>query len=469
MKKDNSLAIHRMIVDNVSDAIITFSKEFSITTWNKAAERMYGWKEGEVIGKDPFRLFNSNGTEEQRVKLFQQLHDKKNVEIEVMHRTKNNVELIVEAHIMGFVDEEGEISGYVTVNRDITKRKQAEDVSKRLVEERLQIEKRFHNVMDLMDEGCAIFDYDWNHIYVNPANARHAHSTPEKLIGKNLLKIIPGIDKSAFFETYKRVMEERIPLRVESNFIFEDGTSGWYEVRAIPVPEGIFILTIDITERKLTEEKIRKALKDKEVLLRELYHRTKNNMQIVYSLLGLKGETTKEESVKSILGEMRNRIMTISLVHQKLYQSKDLSNIDLKEYITELITLLMNSYSSLNKNVDIMFDLEEISVLIDTAVPVGLIINELISNSLKHAFPDGRKGKIFVHLHRTDTNFIELKVSDDGIGIPEGVDILSPNTLGAQLFHSIVEDQLGGTLELDTTNGVSCTIQFGELLYEERV
>jgi two-component sensor histidine kinase len=209
--------------------------------------------------------------------------------------------------------------------------------------------------------------------------------------------------------------------------------------------------------------------KEKEVLLRELYHRTKNNMQVISSLLGIKADLSSDESVKSILNDMGGRIRTISLVHQKLYQSKNLSRIDLSDYIRDLANLLIDSFSSLSSRVSLNLNLENVNVLIDTAIPCGLIINELITNSLKYAFPGDLEGEIIIRLHKTKDDLITLNISDNGIGIPDGKDIYNGETLGIQLLTSIVEHQLLGKILFDCNKGVSCTISFKDSLFMERV
>jgi two-component sensor histidine kinase len=229
------------------------------------------------------------------------------------------------------------------------------------------------------------------------------------------------------------------------------------------------LTAVDISERKQSEEKLKLALEEKEVLLRELYHRTKNNMQVVYSFLGLKAETIEDEKTKAILKDMGTRIQSIALVHQKLYHSHNLSRIDLKEYITDLVQLLMNSYSSAGKDIKLSLNLESIDVLIDTAIPCGLLINEIISNSFKHGFKNRRGGRIAVKLIRENQDIIELLISDNGVGISKGIDLFSENTLGLRLFMNIVEEQLQGNVVFETKKGVSCSIRFKDIFYKERV
>ena len=253
-----------------------------------------------------------------------------------------------------------------------------------------------------------------------------------------------------------------------------DGTHKIIFNSAVPVYEngnkiiGAVVVNQDITELKRAEESLKDSLKEKEILLKELYHRTKNNMQVISSLLGLKAASIEDERLTKILDEMNVRIQTISLVHQKLYQSQNLSRIDLKDYITDLINLIEKSYQDEPGRISITTDLESINVLIDTAIPCGLIINELVSNAFKYAFPGKRKGCIKINLKHVVGDIIELNISDDGVGVPEGFNMMETNTLGYKLFKNIAENQLMGTIKIDNQKGLSFTVHFREI-YKERV
>lgn len=225
----------------------------------------------------------------------------------------------------------------------------------------------------------------------------------------------------------------------------------------------------DITDRRQAEDQVKASLREKEILLRELYHRTKNNMQVIRSMLSLQSSYIKDENVLKIFQETENRIQSMALVHHKLYQTKDLSNISLKEYISELGDILLESYSVQSDKVLIVSDMDDVSVLIDTAVPCGLIVNELISNSLKHAFPEDMKGEIRIRLCRTDQGEILIRISDNGVGVPEGFDFRETKTLGLETIFGIGEIQLEGEVIFDTSNGVACQIRFKDTSYEPRV
>jgi len=221
----------------------------------------------------------------------------------------------------------------------------------------------------------------------------------------------------------------------------------------------------DITERKRNEEQIKQSLNEKELLLRELYHRTKNNMQVICSLIRLKSTETKNNELKNIFIDMENRIHSMSLVHQKLYSSGDLSNINLNDYIKDLTNLLIISFEQKAGNIAVRLLTTDVYVTIETAIPCGLILNELITNSFKHAFPHEMHGEITITLKKHDDNRIEFSVSDNGIGVTDGSDILIGGKLGMKSIMNIGKQQLDAEIIMSTSNGVTCTILFTDKQY----
>ncbi len=213
-------------------------------------------------------------------------------------------------------------------------------------------------------------------------------------------------------------------------------------------------------DRKRVEEEIKKSLKEKEVLLREIHHRVKNNMQIISSLLTLQSQYLKDKKDADIFIDSQNRIESMSLVHEKLYQSRDLAKIDFKEYVEDMTSGLFQSYGVDAGNISLNIDVENIELAIDHAIPCGLIINELVTNSLKYAFPEGRKGEIKISLRSSGENVIELVVGDNGIGIPKDLDFRKTESLGLHLVTILAESQLHGEIKLDRSNGTEFQIKF---------
>ena len=217
---------------------------------------------------------------------------------------------------------------------------------------------------------------------------------------------------------------------------------------------------VDITERKRAEHKIATSLREKEVLLREVHHRVKNNMQVVASLLQSQGRKTKNKQVLEAFEESRNRIGAMSMIHEALHQSPGLSNVDFDRYLRKLVGNLCQANEAMAGRIGWTVDVADVSLGIDQAVPFGLIINELISNTFKHAFPRDRRGEIRVALSSDDGGEISLEVSDDGIGLPEDLDIRNTDTLGFGLVVGLTERQLRGSIAVDRTAGTKFLIRF---------
>ena len=203
-------------------------------------------------------------------------------------------------------------------------------------------------------------------------------------------------------------------------------------------------------------------MREKEVLLQEIHHRVKNNLNIIISLLKLQALHIDEPAILSIFQDCQNRIKSMALIHERLYQTKDFSRVNYKEYITSLVTDLLAVNFHQQARPEIVMDLGDIFLDLDTAIPCGLIVNELVTNALKYAFPDSRTGKITVSLKETDAGRHLLAVKDNGIGLPDGFDLHHAKTLGLQLIQILVK-QLHGTLEIDpgSERGTEFRITFG--------
>jgi PAS domain S-box-containing protein len=237
---------------------------------------------------------------------------------------------------------------------------------------------------------------------------------------------------------------------------------------------NLFIAIIrDISERKKAEERIKASLKEKEVLLKEIHHRVKNNMQIISSLLNLQANNVNDKDYTAMLNESHNRIKSMSLVHEKLYQSEDLSSIDFYDYIKSLVNGLFEFYSINTNRISLSLDIQGTAIDVDTAIPCGLIINELVSNSLKHAFPDDRQGNIKISFHKNELDGAteyEMITSDDGVGMPESLDIRQTDTLGLQLVTTLVEIQLQSKIELSRgQDGTQFLIRFKKYKSKPRI
>jgi len=253
------------------------------------------------------------------------------------------------------------------------------------------------------------------------------------------------------------------PFRAECRFLNKRAQVVWVhgEARLIPDQLGQPVLlqgvAFDITESKRAEEIVKNSLREKELLLKEIHHRVKNNLQITSSLLRLQAGKITDSGVRQLLRESQDRIRSMALVHDMLYRSQDLARIDFPEYVRTLVTRLFRSYNVTNR-IRPVVELENIVFGVDLAVPCGLIINELVANALKHAFPGERQGRVRVRMTVAPDSYT-LSVQDDGIGFPAGIDFLHTETLGLQLVRMLSE-QIGGQLHLETGAGTGLSLVF---------
>ncbi|MEI6126977.1 MAG: PAS domain S-box protein [Pseudomonadota bacterium] len=258
-----------------------------------------------------------------------------------------------------------------------------------------------------------------------------------------------------------------IPLRYHRR---KDGTVFPCEIRTGTFELGgqrlVFGLIQDITGRKMAEEKLLASLREKEVLLKELHHRTKNNMQVISSLLSLqlKYIDGENESLTTIFSDIQSRIKSMALVHEMLYMSRDIASIDLRDYVQALVASLLPGSMAAAKKISLALDLESVIVGIEAAIPFGLAANELLTNVIKHAFPGGRAGSVTISLHAREGNEIHLAIKDDGVGMPQNFFSGKGATLGLILVRNLVEYQLQGRLELDSGTGTQFKIIFAYFL-----
>jgi PAS domain S-box-containing protein len=224
----------------------------------------------------------------------------------------------------------------------------------------------------------------------------------------------------------------------------------------------------DVTERKKAELRIKEALREKDVLLREIHHRVKNNMQVISSLLSLQAQKFRDKDVTEAFRESQGRIRSMALVHEKLYQTRDLSHIDFSDYVQSLTASLFRAYQVNPEKVKLKMDLDKVRLDINTSIPCGLILNEIVLNSLKHAFPGDRKGEICVELREKKEGLIRLTVKDDGVGFPPGIDIRNTDTLGLQIV-TLLTDQLDGKVEVRSEGGTAVTLTFLAKQYKPRI
>lgn len=243
----------------------------------------------------------------------------------------------------------------------------------------------------------------------------------------------------------------------------KDGSEFPVEIGINPVDtgEGIMVLSVilDLSERKQAEKRIQDALTQKDLLLREVHHRVKNNLQVIHSLLDLQVLKLDDHDVIGVLRDSQNRIRSMSLIHQTLYQSSNFARVDFQRFLDELVPSLIESYRSVVGQVSIDINAHEVKLPINEAIPCGLVINELVSNALKHGFAQAQQGSIRVTVLATEDNMVEISVSNDGHPIPPDLDFARSATLGFQLVRLLTR-QLNGTLDIQRAGPTRIALRF---------
>ncbi|PKL73174.1 MAG: diguanylate cyclase, partial [Methanobacteriales archaeon HGW-Methanobacteriales-2] len=304
-------------------------------------------------------------------------------------------------------------------------------------------------------------------------NFVEVNSVASQILGythEELLNMSPrDIEDIKSFNESKRMAD-----RVKENKITFETTLMSKDGRKIPVEINTHIFTLnqdklslsiarDITERKKMEEEIKVSLEEKEMLLREIHHRVKNNLMIISSLLNLQSRYITDKEVLDVFKDSQNRARSMALIHDRLYQSSHLKRINIGDYILTLASDLFRIYAIAQDRVELNFDLEDVMIDINTMIPLGLIVNELLSNCLKHAFPNDRSGRIDIAFQGENEHY-QLTVADDGVGFPENLDYRNTKSLGLRLVN-ILTDQIDGKMELKQDKGTQFTIEFKEKKY----
>lgn len=324
--------------------------------------------------------------------------------------------------------------------------------------------KKWDRTFNALPDLITIMDTEHRVVKVNQAMADSMGVSPEKAIGKHCYEMVHGTRCPIDTCPHTLLLVDGAQHKAE---IQEDNLGGFFLVTVSPIKdeEGKIVGSVhvarDITQRIKMENDLKKALKDKNMLMKEIHHRVKNNLTIMSSLLNLQSRYIEDESTRAIFKDSQSRVKTMALIHEKLYRSGNLKLLNMKEYIEELSRDLSNIHLSNHDNVDLVLDLENIMLDVDTAIPLGLIINELLTNSVKHAFPENQKGTINVNFRKEEDGELLLEVKDNGKGLPSNFKIENSDSLGLRLIHSLT-DQIHGQIEVDGSQGAHFSIKFRE-------
>ncbi len=327
-------------------------------------------------------------------------------------------------------------------------------------ESALVMAREWQTTFDAISDGVCLLDSEGRVLRCNSAMTKLLRKPFSEINGQFHQELMQTMLGSTEVTPFTRV--QKIHRRENTELQFGDR---WFSLTADPVFDecgaftGAVYIVADITERERAAAQIKASLQEKEVLLKEIHHRVKNNLQIISSLLNLQAGSISDQQTIDKLQECRNRVTLMALIHEQLYQSENLGRIDFAHYIQHLATNLFVSYDISSDAIELLLNVAPVELSIDAAIPCGLMINELVTNALKYAFPPGKSGEIRIELHANTDNHLTLIISDNGIGLPQELDFQNTESLGLQLVITLT-NQLKGTLELNIDMGTEFKITF---------
>ncbi|MCK9632130.1 MAG: PAS domain S-box protein [Methanoregula sp.] len=481
---------YRTLAEASPDQIFINDRNGTILYANTTGLKLFGLPYDQVVGKQRKDFFPPEMVREQN-----DVYDKVFDSGEPVRRESKirfgNQEHWIDTNLVPLKDTAGKVTAVLGVARDITERKRMEDVLR-------ESRQLFSDIISFLPDPTYVIDHRGNVLAWNRALEQLSGIPAGDMLGKGdfeysiwqygkrrpvLIDLVQNPDQDATRMNYLNIHREGKSVMAETQVTLPSGRSAVLSLVASPLYDTTGSITgaiesmRDITRiketeaelarlntgleeivrdrtkaledevivRKLAEKAIRASLDEKVLLLREIHHRVNNNLQIIISLTKLQIRTLEDPWMKQVLAEIQNRVRAMSIVHEKLYRSESLSSIDLSDYTRFLATQLFSFYGIDHRRVALQIEIGKIPLDIDTAIPLGLVMNELISNALKHAFPGSRPGTLSISGH-PDGNVLAVVVKDDGVGLPAGFDWRNSESLGLRLVNSLV-DQLGGTIE----------------------
>lgn len=452
---------NQMYLDIAEVILVALDKNGQITLINRKGCRILGYEQGQLIGKNWFETCLPPENRDEVFEVFKQLMEGKIEALEYFENpvlTRSGEVRLIAWHNANLKSEHGDIAGTLSSGQDITEQKQAE-------EELQKSEARYRELFENMSSGVAVYEAvnngtDFVFKDFNKAGERIDNIKREDLMGRKVTEVFPGIKELGLLEVFQQVWRSGKPQHHPISLYRDRRILGWRENYVYKLPTGEIVAVYDdVTEQKKAENGLKNSLKEKELLVKEIHHRVKNNMAVISSLLNLQAEKFEDLSVLNAFRDSRHRIRSMALVHEKLYQAKDLSKIEFSQYIKELSQQVSRSNEFQGVRISVKVRAHNIKLGIDTAIPCGLIINELLTNAFKYAFPINRTGRIHIQMKLMENKYYKLIISDNGVGLPGHIDVQNPSSFGLNLVYLLTQ-QLEGQVEAQREKGTRFIITF---------
>jgi PAS domain S-box-containing protein len=457
-------SFYRAIVESSDDAIITKTLDGVITSWNTGAEKIYGYNSKEVLGRS-IQILQPEEKPDDIFNIMNTLRAGKAIDhYETLRKTKDGTIISISLTISPIKNQAGQLIGASAIGRDITERVRFRE-QLRLANEQIRLAyDRLNLALDAAHLGSWDLNLKSKQLACNPQFEKILSlPTTDVHDFDSFLNRVNKQDRDRVEEELKAALDGGPEFSSEFRIDSEEGirwiaARGRFIYNEQQTAHRMIGILFDITQDKHVQELISSQLNEKEFLLREIHHRIKNNLQVIASLLSLQSAQAPIE-IRRALQEAQNRILSIALIHEKLYSTENLAAIDFKEYIKDLVKILHSTFAHGTNHIRVSVECSGIDVDIDKAVPCGLILNELLSNSFKHAFPGNGRGNVKINVSAPNKK-VQMVVEDDGVGIKDDIDISnSQGTLGLKLVNLLV-NQLHGTIKLDRSTGTRFEISF---------
>lgn len=444
-------------IEQAAEGVMVTDVKARIEYVNPAFTKMTGYSRAQAVGRNPRFLRSGRQSRAFYQEMWATILSGKVWQGELVNRRKDGSFYMEELTIAPVKDPHGLTTHFIAIKQDVTERKRAEQAL-------TASEICYRRLFEASRDGILLLDAATGGITdANPFVLHLLGYGREEILGKKLWEIGPFWDVSASQGAFQRlhaggyIRYDDLPLETkDGNHIDVEFVSNEYWAGDKKVVQCNIR---DVTDRKRQENQIQASLREKEILLREIHHRVKNNMQLISSLYGLEMGPGRDGPAREAVREVRDRIRSMALIHEKLYRSRDLARIEFAEYLRSLAAELFRLYRPDPEAINLRIESGGVWLDLDTAIPCGLIVNELLSNCLKHGFPEGRKGQIEVTLSSADDHTVKLVVSDDGVGLPAGFNFRETESFGSQLVKMLVE-QLGGSIALESEGGTRFEIAF---------